>query len=111
MVFYGLSPVQLRFKGQYNVRHKLSNCRCDIVFVEHKDKFLSRGATKIKSKQVSEFGSQGMAGNVCVQCMSYVQSGIYKTVNSNAKLNTKLTNHDKSDKGQVKRSDHKVNSG
>ena len=42
----------------WHVQHEFSNCRCDIVFVTHKDNFLRRGATKIKSEQFSEFGSQ-----------------------------------------------------
>ena len=40
------------------VWHEFSDCTCDIVFIRHKDNFLTRDATKLKSKQFSEFGSQ-----------------------------------------------------
>ena len=43
--------------------------------------------------------------------MSYVQSSIYKTVNSNAKLNTNLTNHDKRDGTLAIGCEYKTNNG
>ena len=43
--------------------------------------------------------------------MCYVQSSIYKTVNSNAKLNTKLTNHDKHDETRAIGYEYKINNG
>ena len=41
----------------WHVQHEFSDCRCDIVFVRHKDNFLTKCAAKIKSEQFSEFGS------------------------------------------------------
>ena len=38
-----------------------------------------------------------------------VQSSIYKTVNPNAKLNTKLINHGKIDRARAKGCDYRVN--
>ena len=43
--------------------------------------------------------------------MCYVQSSIYKTVNSNAKLNTDFANHDKLDGTWAKGCDYKMNNG
>ena len=30
----------------WHVQHEFSDCRCDIVFVRHKDDFLARGCNK-----------------------------------------------------------------
>ena len=43
--------------------------------------------------------------------MSYVQSSIYETVNSNVKLNTKLTNHDKRDGTRAIGCEFEINNG
>ena len=43
--------------------------------------------------------------------MCYVQSSIYKTVNLNEKLNTKLTNHDKLDGTRAIGCEYKINNG
>ena len=41
-----------------HVQREFSDCRCDIVSVRHKTTFSQGCATKIKSKQFSEFGSR-----------------------------------------------------
>ena len=46
-----------------------------------------------------------------VTYMLCVRSSIYKTVNSNANLNTKLTNHYKRDGTRAKGCDHEINNG
>ena len=52
---HGLRPVGLKFKSLYleatrswHVQHEFSDCRCDIVFVRHKEIFLTIGLKKSK---------------------------------------------------------------
>ena len=62
MVSHGLSSdlkaYILEATRTWPAQHEYSYCRYGIVFVRYKDKFLTRGATKISSEQFLEFDPQ-----------------------------------------------------
>ena len=60
-----LKACMLEATRTWHVQHEFSDCRCDIVFIRYKDNFLTRGATKIKSTQFSEFGSRTQTFITC----------------------------------------------
>ena len=68
MVSTTLSPAWLRFKGLYfgNYHAGLSISNMNfliadvIVCIKYNDNFLTRGYSKVKSKQLSEFASRAM---------------------------------------------------
>ena len=62
-----LKAYTLEATRTWHVQHEFSDFRCDIVFIRHKDNILTRGVTKIKSKQFSEFRSRTTTSQTILQ--------------------------------------------